>query len=85
MLSSEENRLLTSNIYNNIMDGGYVMIPILSSVLVFRKFSLSRLETGDRFWSPLRATEGRGGGEQNQYFLLTKFEMFLDCNLNAER
>ena len=59
---SEENRILTSNIYNNIMDlmdCGYVMIPILSSVLVFRKFSLSRLEAGDR--SSLRATEGRGG------------------------
>ena len=55
----EENRTLTSNIYNNIMDCGYVMIPILSSVLVFRKFSLSRLEAGDR--SSLRATEGRRG------------------------
>ena len=57
---SKENRTLTSNIYNiSIMDCGYVMIPILSSVLVFRKFSLSRLEAGDG--SSLRATEGRGG------------------------
>ena len=57
---SEENRTLTLNIYNNsIMDYGYGMIPILSGVLVFRKFSLSRLEAGDR--SSLRATEGRRG------------------------
>ena len=42
-----------------LTDLGYVMIPILSSVLVFRKFSLSRLEAGDR--SSLRATEGRRG------------------------